>query len=501
MKKDFLQFLDKKKIVFIFTFFMGSFLISELSRNISGQQGKLSNLKEGIQTCFVRVSQTYTAKTLGEESSNYMNQAFMSNTEECFGEAISQMEEHFEEVLAAPLRILNTMSSDAHWFHERLSSGTSAFVGADIEVRNFGHRFSMIEDSKIKLLEGLNHLSAELKERNHFYHFLFILFALTSLCFLFADFLSRKRESLMKKMLEKKAEEMNRKGEKISPSKVLGLLFDGLDVVKFTHLSKLMRKVGLEKSEDSIFTEEKKENVFLEKNGHQAPRLFDTGSKYQNLDEEIKSIWDGEEAISKEVSGRSDLNLEFEKRYSQNLDIIHLDNTLSKVVQIVSDRLFTRGIILDFNIDEALYVYAEEESLEQVLYQVFMYSFQKLEKNAGIQKIQVSIKKLGGSLVLCFEDNGASFSESFMKRESGLLQGELEAIDRAKELEICSAFMHDFGGSLIFENIKNEEGLLSGKKMKLVFKTAKVKKQVAVENKLRMVKKTTKRELLKELSI
>jgi predicted PurR-regulated permease PerM len=42
---------------------------------------KVTNFESGMQTCFSRVNQTYTAKLIGDTSSNYLSQNFQNLTE------------------------------------------------------------------------------------------------------------------------------------------------------------------------------------------------------------------------------------------------------------------------------------------------------------------------------------------------------------------------------------------------------------------------------------
>src|SRR5437868_15284681 len=79
---------------------------------------RLTNFESGMQTCFARVNQTYTAKMLGDTASNYLTQNFQNLTEECFAEGILNVEVSFKTELSQVAKKLSTLASNVHWFHE-----------------------------------------------------------------------------------------------------------------------------------------------------------------------------------------------------------------------------------------------------------------------------------------------------------------------------------------------------------------------------------------------
>jgi hypothetical protein len=490
MKMDFLQFFKSKRVLVTLGLLVTTFVVSEYSLQTSADQNQLSGLKEGVNTCFSRISQTYTAKMIGDSGSGYLTSSFMTATEECFGDAMSMMEEKYEYALSGTFKLINTISSDAHWFHEKLSTGTTEkLVGSDVVVTNFGARFSDIENSRFKVIEGFETLHAKLGSRINTLRFLFWGLIVSTIGMMLFELLSKKHTEVMTQYYEEQASEFNSQFNKLSMPNVHELISASLDNSKLAQLKILIQKVGLHGLETEAVPSPKKEYV--------APRAFNTGSVYQNIDDEINQVWEMGEVATDNRLRETSLSKQYESIYSEKLATIHLDNVLARVVNLISSRLFTRGIALEFDIDEELYVYAEEESLEQVFYQVFTSALKNLEHKVGLKKIKVSVRLLGGSLLLSFEDNGLSFSKSFLKQESGLIGEASEYEAMPTELEICRTFMGEFGGSVVFENTFNAEKKANGKMIKLIFKTA--HKPIQEGHGLKMVKKTTKKEFLAEL--
>ena len=93
-------------------------IVSVGIQNNSIKTQELSTLKGGLQTCFTRLHNSYTARLLGSDS-QYLSSGFTETTEECLGETI-----HTYETLAMDNTIilddLNTLANDANWFHQKI---------------------------------------------------------------------------------------------------------------------------------------------------------------------------------------------------------------------------------------------------------------------------------------------------------------------------------------------------------------------------------------------
>ena len=85
MKTWMLEIKDKFAAANIFL--VSLVVLSGFSFKYSAQnmQG-LTVVGDGLQTCFNRVQQSFTARLLGQGGSNYLDTDFLVNTENCFGE-------------------------------------------------------------------------------------------------------------------------------------------------------------------------------------------------------------------------------------------------------------------------------------------------------------------------------------------------------------------------------------------------------------------------------
>src|SRR5690606_24575930 len=81
----------------------------------------LSRLHNGVGTCFTRVAQTFTALMVNDLNSIYLSKDFKGLTSECFNEVNKVYKNIFgSKTVDQMTKNLNDLTSDAHWFSERV---------------------------------------------------------------------------------------------------------------------------------------------------------------------------------------------------------------------------------------------------------------------------------------------------------------------------------------------------------------------------------------------
>jgi len=451
-----------------------------------GQADKLSVLNEGVSTCFGRVKNSYTAKLLGDAKSMYLSKDFMATTEECFGETLASLTDNFAIALADTEKVLNTVSSDSHWFHQKLTSEDAKMVGS-VTVSNYGSRFNTIESNVSKIQSEIETYKSSVQNKMNTGKVLFTTFILIGMSLLVWEtwrkiLFARRREDIERRALE----ELNEKGGRIS-SAIDSIVSEALVSAKFEKTADLF----LNFHEGSFVDRAQVDDAGIVK--------FVTGDNKQNWEEQIEQAWtESENDSDYVVPRRSQIQAE-----AVDCEDIHLDHVLSRVVNLMSSRLFTKGIMMDFDIPEDIYVKAEEEALEQVFYHLFSQSLKGLEEKEGKKKIKFTLKKLGGSVLLEMKSNGQAFSDEFIRYESGIGSIEDAPEANAAELEICKEFMADFGGKVMFENIYSGKGKSKGTMIKLLFTAGNAIDAATEEEKsgeLVDLKRGTKREILEQIN-
>ncbi len=460
-----------------------TFFIQNLSQNVK----QVSVLQNGIQTCFSRISQTYTAKLLGETSSLYLDSGFMNATEECFGETMAMTEEHFAKALKSTTKKLNTLASDVHWFQQKLAADSEknfAKTSAGISVSNLGSRFEKLEQTKDQITEKNEEFKADLVSTLSSLKVSFYILSFFLPFLLIWDFAERKSLKDRNAKLEKEA---------IDEIETLGA--DASDRVEE------IIKTALEQNEliycSKLFSNYHANTSFRDATDFKAPSTSTkieviSNNDRENYEQQIDRIWaESEEEDNQDLNNQEVAILEQYEQVLEGLTPIKLDSVLGKVVNILSNKLLAEGIFIDMDLGDSVDVYANEESMEQVFYHVIQNAVKNSSSGIAPQKVHIANKQLGGTVVIEISDSGSGYSPDVLATQSGLNKEDELPIS----LQICEEFMKEFQGEVSFANKLNEEGEVSGSTVKLSFKKAMTTK---VEDKVRIrdVQKGTKKEIL-----
>jgi signal transduction histidine kinase len=458
-----------------------TFFIQSLSQNVK----QVSVLQNGIQTCFSRVAQTYTAKLLGETSSLYLDAGFMNATEECFGETMAETEEHFSQALKKSSKKLNTLASDVHWFQQRIANAEESEFSkttSGISISNLGQRFEKLEQTKDEIAEANEIFKVEILSTLASLKVSFYILSFLLPFMLIWDFAERKSLLDRNKRLEGEAkDELETLGPDAS-DRVEELIRTALDQNELVYCSKLFSNYHANTSFRNA--------TDFKTPTHGKVELINSSDK-QAYDQQIDRIW-----AESELEDSSELNLkelevieEF-NNIPEGLDSVGLNNVLGRVVKNLSNKLLAEGIFIDMDIDEDAHVYGNEESMEQVFFHVIQNAVKNSNLGIAPQKVQISHKHLGGTTVIEVSDSGKGFSPEVIDSKLGLNKEELPI-----SLQICGSFMEEFSGEVAFSNNYNADGDVKGSIVKLIFKRAKV--DHSSDNiRVRDVQKGTKREIL-----
>lgn len=481
MMGNFLKSLSRKKTLAtmgLAAMLVGTtFYVQDLSQTIK----KLSVVQNGIGTCFSRVNQTYTAKLLGDSESLYLDEGFKAVTEECFGETMAKMEESFEKILASPLKKLNTLASDVHWFQEKIQSESSSQLGgtnSNVLISNIGSRFEKLEISQDEILASVDDFKEEVNETLSSLKVVFYLVSTLLPFVMIWEYLERRAISLLNKRVEIEAVE-ELESERISNSKVEEIIKAALEQNELIYCSKLFTnyQVGQDSKVDFAAV---------------VPGQVQTVSMNGKLEDQIEQIWEqSEKDVSLVVT---------EEEQVQDLETFHLDTHLTKVIDMMANKLLGEGLIVDINVDPLLYIFAKEEELGQVFYHVLMNSIKSCHDSENSKKVTISSKTLGNTVLLSFENSGSGFSEEFVRAQVGLDQKEKQDY-LGIGLKICDEFMAEQGGSISFANQKDDNEVVGGKIL-LVFKKALIEDAASTEEvavQISHIQKGTKKEMMAEM--
>lgn len=433
----------------------------------SQQIQNISNFQYGLNTCFSRVAQSYTAKLIGGNNQAYLSSDFSKLSEECFGESYSVLENVLKSN-SDSLVELNSLSNDVHSFHEKLeaSDGTVESVPESVILANLGNRFEKLELKKDSVLEKVDTLkAASISSLNSTSFYFYMLSALTPF-FLFVHFVYEYKQKSGFRAVELESETLLGSETIVKSEQVQAIVMSALQSQGLSQTKKLYEVFNArEVAQEIEFNHPRKDTAVN-------TSTFATESKIEN-EKIIDEVWEREE---KEIK-------------LPKLETANIEQIASKTLDILSPRIFTQGIRLDVEIEEAIVV-APQEALEQIFFHLLSASVSSYDYNDPNKTLSLKMRVLGSTCLIDFYDSAKAFSEEFLKSSLGV--GRLSSTDYV-DFQIASDLAKDFGARVSFDNVANEDGRIVGRKVQLNLKIHNPDIKVSVQ-------KGTKKDLLKRFS-
>lgn len=469
--------------------------LSASLQNFSQAQNKILGLQDGIQTCFTRVHNSYTARLIGS-GTEYLSESFTKNTEECFGEALAVYEDlkiSNNEILEN----LNTLATDVSWFHQKITAKevNGLFEGnsQDVLLANAGNRFEKLELKKEivngELSEKRAQIIAQKATLGYFFYFVAGIVPLI----LGLDYLnSRKKEELLEKS-ESAAAELLEKGS-FSSVAVRELVLKVLTGFGFKKLAKLYDLSFIRNGDDVEGSIKIKKQSSEEKSKENTISLVPPAGSGKKQDKAGKPI-----LLSGHNRGKN--SFEIEKAWTANGEgqsekkraTTEIESCISEVVDVLASRIFTQGIKVEVN-TSSVDVYADKEALSQAIYNILVNAVDNYNFDDPNKHLSISTRKLGNVLIADIYDSGREFSKEFLRQSKGLATGMVEHT----ELAIAQSLIEDINARISFENVANEDGQQVGRKVQIVLDAVSNAKN---SKKLVRLEKMTKKELLRKMNV
>ncbi len=422
----------------------------------------MQNLNDGIQTCFTRVNQTYTAKMIGQERGNYLSSDFMMTSEECMGEALSVAEEIFSDVSSFTIKQLNKLVSDVHWFHEKIEGKGGIFGMPKKSDSDISTRFEKIEGVKDILLENTESIINKIHRSQIALRWTMALLGLFALFFFLWEVQEQRNRIIRNRNIERDAEIELRVDGVPQSSRVEQVLSEAFEVNELENCSALFKKYHSAILDGQMA-------YFVARDYHEDKQLA------ENI----------EITAEKSVGNRVEVEEDQE-------NLLDMANVLTQVVEHISSAVFHKGILFELSVDDNILFGNDRDILEQIFFHALNYSISACEETAS-KKINVSLRRLGGTAIFEIEDSGIGFDPEMIKHELGLQGADLQL---PLELQIVKEIVAENNGELSFENILSDDGLVVGGKIRVIFR---LQQNREFRRGLVQIRKTTKKELLKEM--
>ncbi len=437
-----------------------------------GKMGQaLMTVDEGINTCFQRVSQSYTARLINDFQSVYLDKNFTKMTEECFGESLGLLEEVDVADGGKALKTLNVLSNDVHWFHQKLEtplkSGFVDVVPQKVMTNYLSRRFEKLELKKDSIIERIDNRRAYVKRLSGKVHFIFLLAAFFVPIFIVFDFLMKR--AIVRERLEAEASaEAQMKAEIYKPEAVEVLIKRTLEGAGFYQLARLFDAYRSRRSASNFVEPDPLKRAGVQDEAG-VSHLVVEGPREEKL-AQIDRIW-------KESENSKRLVVSLNKEKSALRDVVEIESLLSSVVDLVSSKILTSGIQFDVH-SIKISVYAHYKSLEQAFCRILMNFIEACDIDNPHKSISIKMRALGEVLLIDFFGTGEGFDQSVIERKelssTRRLEHSTEKDIESVNLEL-SVLIKDFGGNIAFENMTNEDGQPVGKKVQVSLKMAPAK--------------------------
>ena len=451
---------------------------------------KASVLEGGVQTCFNRVNQSYTARMLGDKYSPYLEAAFTNVTEECMADVIAAYEDNLAEHIDKVGKKLNGLANDVHWFHTKVLKSESKALVAGVSINEFGPRFQRIEQGKSSVLESLDSFKMKLSEVLSNLKVTFFSLAFLLPLLLLWEVLERRNLKAKNREIEDEALGELSSEDFTTDSKVEDIIKTALNQNELIYCSKLFSKYNsdIQRKVKSLNLSDKVGKVELLK-----------GSK-EEVEAQIERIWQETDGIQADANAEYEIDQEYTVDDSIEELRCSLDTVSSKVVDHLSNKLLAEGVRIELQGEGDLFVKADEETLEQVIYQSLLYAIKASQEGSADKKVIVEGRKLGSLIVTDIQCYGRGFDEQFLNSHKGLKDNSSEM---PLALQLTEEFISEVGGKVQYDNIM-ENSEVVGLRMKITLHAAASDRPYALEQdqkevRLINVTKGTKRELMEQL--
>jgi hypothetical protein len=491
MKKISNLFQNKRSIVGLFLLAALVSTTYKIQEN-SGRIKRLTNFESGMQTCFTRVNQTYTAKMLAEATSEYLTQNFQNLTEECFAEGILNVEESFKNELSQTTKKLSNLASNVHWFHEDiLSPGTSKSIAGDGESRDVGARFEKIESTKDEILDSSELYKTEIFEALNKQKTFFYVSSIFLVILMFSEYMSTTRRRLSNNSREKEAEAELLDNGGVSSVKVGEIIRSALEQNDLINCSKLFSNFHTLQSFDKNL---KNKNIYSVLGDLVTPQSAYVHTVMENeisdeVNELVNKMWNDEK------TGITNDNSEGKMLHDLNLETMS-----SSVIDLLVEKLFSQGIQIDIKIPENLMIKGRNEELEQSLYHLLNFAINSTHTESGEKSISLCAQKLGDVVAFDLTYRGQGFDNEMLKYRVGLSNVQTQ---QDIDLQICQTLLQEIDAKLQLDNKMNQQGEIVGGRVKIIFKTGAMESsesKMSKEARLIDLKRGSKKEIMASLN-
>jgi len=421
LSKKFIALVAFSALLFTVPFFMSEMTNSKISKN--------QNLRNGANTCFTRVSQSFTALMIQDLSSGYLSKDFMVMSGECFNQLNKTFDAAYASGFVSGKKLINKLVSDLHWFHEKTTRLQQMASDGAINLStssNILNKYSELESLKIDFLDALDAKTqsySTMKNLSVGFAFAGFVMVLTLVGLNIKD-KYQDREFLYG--INEYSREMLEKND-----------FNGAKIDRLTE--HVMAKLG-------------------------TPFFYELLNRYQV------------ELIEKQMSNRghaADMQAKViadVEETANNTPTLNTEVTeFGKIINVLMDRLdnkaFTHGIIFDTDLGEEFTVEGVSESVEQLVFSLINLGIENsLNHNEG-RRVTIRSKALGGIAYFKLKVANHLFNPDELE---AINNKDKKLISNNMNLMMINEIAQDLNIGLSCKNIMNDSSF-TGAEVEVVF--------------------------------
>lgn len=414
-----------------FSFIIG---LSYSYQGLGGDQIKLHNANSGLNICFQRVSQSFTALMIRDVKSSYLGKSFRASTGECLQEVSNSLSKLGDNVSKGAILTLNNLKSDLHWFDKKVDRVNDMASKGEIDISqsNITDKYSELEGMKSSLEDKILSNVEKIEGTKAFTLTAMILaqlgFVLSGLSFFFY----RRIKGIEVQQTEEISLDLGQEDPKVILRKIESTL----------------RAHSFEKTSDFLFSHIKN----LESENQKLSNIMVSQNQYSDSVYEIP------------LKG-------IEKEDNSNREVSDFSVSLNTILDNVKTRAFNDGIILDTNLADEFSIYAEEEVLQQTLSALINYSMEQASYSQQERKVTLRSKSLGG-IAYC---KVIVAGHKFLDEELELFNGGTPTPEMSLNLVLLKEMCKDANFSIALKNKQNSSQGKTSSEIELIFDRAKVK--------------------------
>lgn len=425
----------------------------------------IREMNEGISTCSHRANQSFTAKMIGDKNSVYLQNDFMNLTEDCFADSIASFNLHLANRFSSLGNLLNNLATEVHGLHEKilLASTDTATLSKAFEKIESGRNLAT-DELEISIAKSLTNQTM-------------MLFSLVASFFLMAFIVMREMVASFQEFSRSQKLEEEAKAELVNQDEnhvqnVEAILTKVFDQGGMAYAAQLFNSYKNYWQDKSIVAQA----AYAPSNFPQRPQ-----TKVVYIEQPARTH---EHIINESIALSNDLN---------NDEAVNLTETMAKVVNLLSGKAFSNGVILDFDLSSTIYVKGQSEAIQQIIFNLISHAINNNLNNQPAKKISASLTTSGNEVNLKFNDNSQIYTQTLVQS----LNAHLNNVDDVG-LAISKEFIKESRGELHVKNLLDFNGNITGSITEVTLRLANVTAKEQDNNRVVTVIKGKKKDFRKK---